>query len=120
MSACNFILHTGRNVKRAEMCHKLRPSARNFKKPLVSCVLFSPGITVSSLIPFSLSLDVPLKGLVTCPECVLVSMRLSTLQQLRENGWIEVRNSHSAVVTHPTALSQMLTSVKAFELKFVL
>lgn len=35
---------------------------------------------------------------------------------------MEVRNSHSAVVTHPTVVSQMLTSVKAFDLtgKFVL
>lgn len=55
----------------------------------------------------------PLNGLVTCPERVLLSMWLSTLQQLTENRWIEVRNSHSAVVTHPTALSQTLTVSKS-------
>lgn len=110
MSGCNFILHTGAERKEGLSCAtNCVYSARNFKKSRFSFVLFSPGTTVSSLIPFKLSLDVPLNGLVTRLECVLVSIRLSTLQQLTEIGWIEVRNSYSAVVTHPTALSQNLS-----------
>lgn len=49
-------------------------------------ILKSPSLPVSSLILFKLSLDVPLNGLVTCPERVLVSAWLNALQQLTENG----------------------------------
>lgn len=50
---------------------------------------------------------------------VFVSVASSTLQQLTENGWIEVRGSQPAVLTRHTALSQALT-VRAFVVKFVL
>lgn len=83
-----------RKCEDAETCHKLGPICWGLKKKK----------STRLIIDSRLSRDVPSHGLVTCPECVLVSMWFSALQQKMDG--LEVRNSHPAVQTRHTALSQ--------------